>query len=72
MKRTQAFARGVWEFVVGDDWITAAGVVVALAVTALASQTGPAWFVMPLAVVVLLGLSIWRAARRRRPRGGIT
>jgi lysozyme family protein len=72
MKRAQAFARGVWEFVVGDDWITAAGVVVALALTALASQAGPAWFVMPLAVVALLGVSIWRAARRRRPHGRIT
>jgi hypothetical protein len=25
-----SFLRAVWEFVVGDDWLTAAGVVIAL------------------------------------------
>lgn len=63
MKRLRAFARFVWDFVVGDDWITAAGVVLGLGVTALVAKEGPAWFVTPLAVVVLLALSVWRAAR---------
>lgn len=60
-----AFARGVWEFVVGDDWITAAGVVVALGVTALVAGAGvAAWWVMPVAVIGLLALALRRAARK--------
>ena len=46
----------VWEFVVGDDPLTALGVVVALGATALIAGAGaPAWWVMPLAAVALLG-----------------
>ena len=55
---------GVWDFVVGDDWLTAAGVVLALALTALVSERESAWYVMPIAVALLLTLSIWRAARK--------
>jgi hypothetical protein len=54
----------VWEFVVGDDPLTALGVVVALGATALIASAGaPACWVMPLAVLVLLALSLRRAAR---------
>jgi len=54
----------VWEFVVGDDPMVALGVVVALGVTALIAGAGaPAWWIMPLAVLVLLVLSLRRAAR---------
>jgi hypothetical protein len=57
-------ARAVWEFVVGDDPWTAVGVVVALGATALIAGAGvPAWWVMPLAVVALLALSLRRAVR---------
>jgi hypothetical protein len=56
----------VWEFVVGDDWRTAVGVVLALALTAAIAQAGvPAWWLTPVAVVVLLALSIRRAMRLR-------
>lgn len=65
MKRLRRLLRAVWEFVAGDDWVTAAGVVVALALTAFISETSAAWFVMPLAVALLLTLSVWRAARPR-------
>jgi hypothetical protein len=55
---------GVWEFVVGDDWRTALGVMLALALTALLADGGfSAWWVMPPAVLGLLVLSIRRAAR---------
>jgi hypothetical protein len=64
MSRVKDFLLGVWEFVVGDDWLTAAGVVLALAATALVSESSSAWFVMPLAVGFLLSLSIWREARK--------
>jgi hypothetical protein len=57
-------ARAVWEFVVGDDPWTAFGVVVALGVTALIAGAGaPSWWIMPLAVLTLLALSVRRAAR---------
>ena len=57
-------AHAVWEFVVGDDPWTAFGVVVALGVTALIAGAGAAaWWVMPLAVLMLLGLSVRRAVR---------
>ena len=56
--------KGVWDFLVGDDWVTAAGVVAALGATALiADATTTAWWVMPVAVVSLLALSLRRAAR---------
>ncbi len=53
---------GVWGFVVGDDWRTAIGVALALALTALlASASIAAWWVMPLAVIGLLAYSVRRA-----------
>jgi uncharacterized membrane protein len=54
---------GVWDFVVGDDWRTAVGVALALALTAvLAQTTSSSWWVMALAVLLLLSRSIQRAA----------
>ena len=64
MTRVRAALLGVWDFVVGDDWHTAAGVVLALALTALLSERESAWYVMPIAVALLLALSIWREARK--------
>ena len=65
MKHLGNFLRFWYDFIVGDDWVIAAGVVLALIVTALLTQGGlNAWWVMPAAVVVLLTASIWRAARR--------
>jgi hypothetical protein len=64
MTRASALLAGVWDFVVGDDWRTAIGVVLALGLTALAAAAGiSAWWVMPLAVLGLLELSIRRASR---------
>jgi hypothetical protein len=57
-------ARAVWDFVVGDDPMTALGVAVALGATALIAGAGaPAWWVMPVGAVALLALSLRRAAR---------
>jgi hypothetical protein len=53
-----------YDFVVGDDWSVAVGVVIALVLTALlAHQDVAAWWLMPLAVVVVLGVSLWRVTR---------
>jgi len=57
-------ARAVWEFVVGDDPLTALGVVVALGATAVIAGAGAAaWWVMPPAVLAMLAVSLRRAAR---------
>jgi O-antigen ligase len=68
VRRVRNAIVGAWEFVAGDDWVTAIGVVLALGLTAIVSQGGSAWFVMPLAVAALLSLSIWREARKHDPR----
>ena len=66
MRWIESFLRFLWDFVVGDDWRIAAGVVVALGVTALvADTTVSAWWVLPLGVVLVLGLSVWSASRPR-------
>ena len=66
MRRIEGFLRFLWDFVVGDDWRIAAGVVAALGITALAADAKlAAWWVLPLAVVLLLGASVWHAARTR-------
>ncbi len=63
--RALRLLRPVWEFVVGDDWLTALGVALALALTALLAAAGStAWWAMPPAVVALLAHSVWRAAQR--------
>jgi hypothetical protein len=65
MTRLSRAALAVWDFVVGDDWVVALGVAVAIAVTALvADSTVAAWWVLPVAVVALLLDSLRRAARR--------
>lgn len=63
MTRTRTFGLAVWDFIVGDDWRTALGVVLALALTALLADAAiSAWWVMPLAVLGLLALSVRRAS----------
>jgi hypothetical protein len=63
MRRARDVAVGIGEFVAGDDWMTAAGVVVALGLTGLIDDSDAAWVVMPLAVALLLAVSIRRRTR---------
>ena len=64
MNAIRRAALAVWDFVVGDDWVVALGVVVAIAVTALvANSTVSAWWVLPVAVALLLTDSLRRALR---------
>ena len=66
MNRVTSFLRFLREFVIGDDWRIAAGVVVALGVTAaVADTTIAAWWILPVAVLLLLGASVWRAGASR-------
>ena len=63
MSKIRAFGRFWWDFVVGDDWRVAAGVLVALVATKLLTSWGVnAWWLLPAAVVVLLTASLARAA----------
>jgi hypothetical protein len=58
------FFRFWYNFIVGDDWTVAAGVIVALAVTSFLVHRGvTAWWLMPIAVGVLLFTSLRRAAK---------
>jgi hypothetical protein len=65
MRTLRSLAAFWYDFIVGDDWSIAVGVVAALAVTAgLTRAHVPAWWVLPAAVLTLLGLSLLRAYRR--------
>ena len=64
MSRIAAFGRFWWDFVVGDDWVVAACITVAIGVTAaLAHDSVTAWWLLPVAVAAVLWLSLRRAAR---------
>ena len=64
MRYVTAFARFWYDFIVGDDWTVAIGVVIALIATLILAQLDvAAWWLMPLAVVGLLAFSLRRAAK---------
>jgi hypothetical protein len=64
MKYLRTFGRFWLDFVVGDDWRVAIGVIVALGLSELLIEESiPAWWLLPVAVVALLAESLRRAAR---------
>jgi hypothetical protein len=64
MKYLRAFALFWWDFIVGDDWLVAAGVALAVVATWILTDQGvDAWWLLPLGVSVVLGLSLRRATR---------
>jgi hypothetical protein len=64
MKALRRFGTFWWDFVVGDDWRIAVGVVIALAACAAVATTDePAWWIVPIAVATLLYVSLRRDAR---------
>ncbi len=64
MRIVRSFLHFWYDFIVGDDWTVAAGIVLALIATALLAHTHiPAWWLLPLAVLALLGVSLARARR---------
>jgi hypothetical protein len=63
MTLARSFLRFLWEFVIGDDWRIAAGVAIALGITAAVATTSvSAWWILPVGVVLLLAGSVWHAA----------
>jgi hypothetical protein len=66
MRYIVGFARFWYEFIVGDDWRVALGVVVALALTEVLTHQGvAAWWLLPVAVVATLFASLRRATRQQ-------
>ena len=64
MSRVAAFGRFWWEFVIGDDWVAALAVVLALGLTALLVNANVnAWWLLPPAVAAILYASLRRAIR---------
>ena len=62
MSKIAAFGRFWWSFVVGDDWRAAAGIAVAIGATAAIAADGiAAWWLLPLATVLVLYVSLRRA-----------
>jgi len=65
VRHLAGFGRFWWNFIVGDDWMAAAGVVIAIGATAaLAAGDVAAWWVMPLAVALILYVSLRRATTK--------
>jgi hypothetical protein len=59
-----AFGRFWYRFIVGDDWVIAATVLVTLVVIGLLARAGvQAWWLLPVVVIGVLGVSLWRARR---------
>jgi hypothetical protein len=55
----RGFGRFWYDFIIGDDWTVAATVAVALVVTWLLHLAGiAAWWLLPLAAVVEVGVSL--------------
>ena len=49
------------DFIIGDDWRVAAGVVSGVSAAALLAHSGvEAWWLMPLATAAILTVSVWR------------
>ncbi len=66
MRYITGFFEFWYDFVVGDDWTVAAGVIIALALTALLAHNNiAAWWLMPIVVALALTESLWRVARKR-------
>jgi hypothetical protein len=59
-------ARFIYGFIVGDDWIVAVVMLVALAATGLLVGRGiSAWWLVPLLAIVMTGISLRRSTPRR-------
>jgi len=64
MTNLRRFGRFWYDFVVGDDWTVALGVVATLTATWLVTHHGRNWYwLLPVAVIALLVVSLRRVSR---------
>jgi hypothetical protein len=62
-----AAARFLYHFIVGDDWTMAVAVFVGLVLSGILNANHIlAWWLIPVIVVLMLGVSLRRASRRSR------
>ncbi len=67
MKYLRQFGLFCLDFVVGDDWRLAVGVVASIGVVLVVAHRGRnAWWLLPLLVVSALTVSVVHVARRAR------
>jgi uncharacterized membrane protein len=67
MSRLRTLLRFLWDFVIGDDWRIAAAVAVTLVAMLVLSNNGATvWWLLPIVVLAMLGVSVWGVARSRR------
>jgi hypothetical protein len=70
MRYVLAFFRFWYDFVIGDDWRMAAGVGASLVVTWILAHSGVTiWWLLPLAAISVLWLSLRREVRKGTGRG---
>ena len=67
MRYLVSFGAFWYDFIIGDDWRLAAGVVTALGLTAAVAQlsTFPAWWVAPVVALLILVVATVRSARKK-------
>jgi hypothetical protein len=62
-----AVVKFLYDFIVGDDWTVAVAVLIGLILSAILNVNHlPAWWLIPVIVVVMLGISLRRASNRIR------
>ena len=62
-----AAVRFLYQFIVGDDWTVAVAVFAGLILSAILNANRIlAWWLVPVIVVVMLGISLRRASNRPR------
>jgi hypothetical protein len=65
VKHIVGFFKFWYDFIVGDDWRLAIGAAIGLGLSALAVHAHiPAWWVLPVATLVVLAGSLLHSARR--------
>lgn len=61
-----AFGRFWYDFIIGDDWTVAVAVFIGLVATGILNANHiVSWWLMPIIVVVMTGVSVRRTSARR-------
>jgi hypothetical protein len=57
-----AFGRFWYRFIVGDDWVIAVAIALALVADYLLLRSGynSAWWLLPVVVIGIMAVSLWR------------